>query len=257
MSALQVLGAAKLVGIAGAAVTLTAGGAAVGAALAGSPVDASGVIHGCYSNVDVGGSRVFFLQDANKKCPSGTTAISWNQTGPQGPAGPTGPAGPAGAAGATGATGPAGQPGPAGLTGPAGPTGPAGQPGPAGPTGPAGPPGPTVTVTATAAPAPTPNNTSATAINLGAFTCGDSASVTGDNNSGTSAWYLVTFLGGPCTLNAQLSGNTGDQIDVDNADLQVISGPGNPEAITAVGDYLIDVSGGTSGTTFTLTFSTS
>jgi hypothetical protein len=236
MSALQVLGAAKLVGIAGAAVTLTAGGAAVGAALASSPVDASGVIHGCYSNVDVGGSRAFFLQDANKKCPSGTTAISWNQTGPQGPAGPTGPAG---AAGATGATGPAGQPGPAGLTGPAGP------------------PGPTVTVTATAAPAPTPNNTSATAINLGAFTCGDSASVTGDNNSGTSAWYLVTFLGGPCTLNAQLSGNTGDQIDVDNADLQVISGPGNPEAITAVGDYLIDVSGGTSGTTFTLTFSTS
>ncbi|MGD0705920.1 MAG: hypothetical protein ABSA02_39320 [Trebonia sp.] len=112
-------------------------------------------------------------------------------------------------------------------------------------------------MTATAAPAPTPNNTSATAINLGAFTCGDSASVTGDNNSGTSAWYLVTFLGGPCTLNAQLSGNTGDQIDVDNADLQVISGPGNPEAITAVGDYLIDVSGGTSGTTFTLTFSTS
>jgi hypothetical protein len=239
MGALQVLGAAKLAGIAGAAVTLTAGGAAVGAALASSPVDASGVIHGCYSNVDVGGSRAFFLQDANKKCPSGTTAISWNQTGPQGPAGPAGPTGPAGAAGATGATGPAGQPGPAG------------------PTGPAGPPGPTVTVTATAAPAPTPNNTSATAINLGAFTCGDSTSVTGDNNSGTSAWYLVTFLGGPCTLNAQLSGNTGDQIDVDNAGLQVISGPGNPEAITAVGDYLIDVSGGTSGTTFTLTFSTS
>jgi hypothetical protein len=39
---------------------------------------------------------VIVLQDANANCPRGTTAISWNQTGPAGPAGPAGATGPAG-----------------------------------------------------------------------------------------------------------------------------------------------------------------
>jgi hypothetical protein len=256
MGALQILGAAKLAGIVGAAVTLTAGGAAVGAALASSPVDASGVIHGCYSNVDVGGSRAFFLEDAGKKCPPGTTAISWNQTGPQGPAGPAGAAGPSGAAGPTG---PAGADGATGATGPAGPSG------PAGPTGPAGPPGPAVTVTATptatATPVASPDNTLATAVNLGTIACGTSVSETGDNIFGSSAWYEVTFVGDTCSaLNAQLSGDTGDVIDVVTPSIQVIAGPGNPEGISSPGTYFIRVfpaTGGGTGATFTLTFTTS
>lgn len=75
-----------------AAVALVAGGTAAGAAIAG-PVDGSGIIHGCWSNTAVNGSHVFVLQDAGTNCPRGTTAISWNQQGPQGPQGPPGPAG--------------------------------------------------------------------------------------------------------------------------------------------------------------------
>jgi hypothetical protein len=84
---------------------------------------------------------VFVLQDAGTSCPKGTTAISWNQTGPAGPAGPAGTTGPAGAigsagpAGNTGAAGPVGAPGPTGPAGPAGPIGNTGPPGPAGANG--------------------------------------------------------------------------------------------------------------------------
>lgn len=103
-----------------AALALAAGGTAAGAAIAGGPVDSSGVIHGCWTNAEVNGSHVFVLQDSGTTCPKGTTAISWNQTGPAGPAGPagaTGPAGPEGATGPTGSTGPAGPStaGPSGL----------------------------------------------------------------------------------------------------------------------------------------------
>jgi hypothetical protein len=254
MGVIQLLGATKVTGIVAAAVTLTAGGAAVGATLASSPVDASGVIHGCYSNLDVNGSRAFFLQDAGKSCPSGTTAITWNQAGPQGPAGPAGPAGavgptgPAGA-GATGAPGPAGPTGPAGAAGATGPAGPAG---PVGPTGPAGPPG-------SAGPGPSPDNNSDNPVIVGTVGCGNSVSETGDNFSGTGAWYLITFTeASTCPLNAQLSGNTGDQITVLAAasGLPIVGGPGNPVAIPGAGNYLIQVSGGTSGDTFTLTFTT-
>jgi hypothetical protein len=100
------------------------------ASAASSPIDANEVIHGCWTNIGVNGSHALVLQDAGTSCPPGTTAISWNQTGP---AGAVGPRGPAGAAGPTG---------PAGATGPAGPAGPAGPPGPAGPTGSIGPSGP-------------------------------------------------------------------------------------------------------------------
>jgi hypothetical protein len=79
------------------ATALAAGGTAAGAAIAGSPVDSSGVIHGCYTSKAFNGSHVFVLQDAGKSCPERTTAISWNQQGAQGPAGPQGPPGPSAA----------------------------------------------------------------------------------------------------------------------------------------------------------------
>ena len=123
---------------AGAALALVTSGTAAGAAVASGPTDSSGVIHGCYTNQALNGSHVFVLQDTGTSCPKGSTAISWNQTGPAGPAGASGPkgdTGPAGAIGAPGPTGPAGPAGPAGNTGPPGPAGPAGTTGPAGPAG--------------------------------------------------------------------------------------------------------------------------
>ena len=86
---------------------LAAGSSAATAAIMSSPspVDSSGVIHGCWTNAELNGSHVFVLQDSGTNCPKGTMPISWNQTGPSGPAGPQGPPG---ATGATGAAGPAG-----------------------------------------------------------------------------------------------------------------------------------------------------
>lgn len=88
--------------------------AATAAVISSGPVDSSGVIHGCWSNAELNGSHVFELQDAATKCPKGTTAISWNQGGPQGPAGQQGPQGATGPTGATGPQGPAGPQGPSG-----------------------------------------------------------------------------------------------------------------------------------------------
>jgi hypothetical protein len=78
---------------AGAVLVLETGSTAAYAALAGGPVDGSGVIHGCWTNTAINGTHVFVLQDAGTTCPKGTTAISWNQQGPTGAAGPAGPAG--------------------------------------------------------------------------------------------------------------------------------------------------------------------
>jgi hypothetical protein len=100
-----------------AAMALVGGGTAAGAAISGGPIDASGVIHGCWTNAALKGTHIFVLQDAGTTCPQGTTAISWNQQGQAGPAGNTGPAGPAGAAGAPGPAGAAGAPGLAGQDG--------------------------------------------------------------------------------------------------------------------------------------------
>jgi hypothetical protein len=109
----------------GATTLVLAAGASIAAAAvtsSPSPVDNSGVIHGCWTKAELNGSHVFVLQDAGTTCPRGTTAISWNQAGAQGPAGPVGPAGAAGPTGATGLTGPQGPAGPTGATGPAGPS---------------------------------------------------------------------------------------------------------------------------------------
>jgi hypothetical protein len=119
---------------------LLAGGAAAGAAVAG-PIDSSGVVHGCYYPADKNGTHQVVLQDTGTTCPRGTTAITWNQTGPQGPIGLAGSAGPKGDTGATGAVGPAGPKGDSGATGAAGPAGPTGDTGATGPQGPPGPAG--------------------------------------------------------------------------------------------------------------------
>ena len=94
-------------------------GSGVAYATGSLPVDGAGVIHGCYSS---GGSFKVSTTSA-PTCPSGYTALNFNQTGPQGPQGTTGPVGATGATGATGTTGPVGATGATGTTGPVGATG--------------------------------------------------------------------------------------------------------------------------------------
>jgi hypothetical protein len=93
----------------GATIALIGTGTAY-AAVAG-PIDSSGVIHGCYYPATTSGSHKVVMQNTGTNCPSGTTAIKWNQTGPAGPAGPPGPQGPKGDTGPQGPEGPPGQPG--------------------------------------------------------------------------------------------------------------------------------------------------
>jgi hypothetical protein len=102
--------------IAGVSALIFTAGASVATAavISSGPVDSSDVIHGCWSNAEHNGSHVFVLQDAGTNCPKWTTAISWNQSGPQGPAGQQGPQGATGPTGATGPQGPAGPQGPPG-----------------------------------------------------------------------------------------------------------------------------------------------
>jgi hypothetical protein len=132
-----------------AAVLVAGGGTALAAAASSGPVS-GGVVYGCYTNAAINGSHALVLQNAGTgggppTCPSGTTEVSWNQTGPQGipgatgATGATGPQGPIGLTGATGPTGAIGPAGPTGLTGAMGPAGPAGAQGSAGPTGAQGP----------------------------------------------------------------------------------------------------------------------
>ncbi len=103
--------------IAGAsALVLVAGGGAAYAASASIP-DSAGVIHGCYKPTGNGSVSPLGVIDTalpRGTCPKGQTALSWNQTGPQGPAGPVGPAGAVGPAGSQGAPGPS-TAGPGGL----------------------------------------------------------------------------------------------------------------------------------------------
>lgn len=93
--------------------------------------DSSGVIHSCYRThtsffgPEQGSMRVIDTAKG-QTCDPGETALSFNQTGPQGAQGATG------VTGATGAQGPVGLTGAAGATGPAGPVGPTGAQGPAG-----------------------------------------------------------------------------------------------------------------------------
>src|SRR6476660_3769140 len=111
---------ARILIAAAAGLALAGGGTALGAVVAPSPVDTTGVIHGCWTNRAVNGTHSVVLANAGATCPGGTTAITWNRTGPTGAPGLPGPRG---ATGAVGAGGPAGPVGPAGATGPAGPAG--------------------------------------------------------------------------------------------------------------------------------------
>jgi hypothetical protein len=106
--------------ITASAVALVAGGTAAGAAITTGPIDGSGVIHGCYYGASKAGSHQVVLQDTGTNCPKNTSAITWNQTGPQGA---TGPQGDTGATGPQGPQGAQGDPGPQGATGPQGPQG--------------------------------------------------------------------------------------------------------------------------------------
>ena len=111
--------------------------AGIGAAAYAALQDGKGVIHACVDGK--GATRIIDVSvDACKK---GETAISWNQTGPQGPAGANGEPGAQGAPGLQGAPGPAGAAGPSGAGGPPGGQGVQGPQGATGPQGPAGPAG--------------------------------------------------------------------------------------------------------------------
>src|SRR5215472_13409678 len=73
----------------GAAVGLAAGALVTcGAALASvlSPRATGTTIHGCVAKT----SRTLTVPKAGGKCPAGTTALSWNVTGPAGKTGPAG-----------------------------------------------------------------------------------------------------------------------------------------------------------------------
>jgi len=84
-----------------------------GAHVTGSIPSADGVIHACYSH-----SGLVRLEPAEYVCHKKQTAISWNQTGPQGSQGATGATGPQGPQGAIGPQGPTGATGPQGPAGP-------------------------------------------------------------------------------------------------------------------------------------------
>lgn len=63
-----------------------------------------GVIHACYKNNNPAQGAIIAI-DHTASCPSGYTALNWNQTGPQGPVGPQGATGPQGPAGQDGVSG--------------------------------------------------------------------------------------------------------------------------------------------------------
>lgn len=111
--------------------------AGIGAAAYAALQDSKGVIHACVDSK--GATRI--IDVAVDACRKNETAISWNQTGPQGPAGAMGVPGAQGTQGLQGVAGPAGSAGPAGAGGPPGQQGVPGPQGVVGPQGPAGPPG--------------------------------------------------------------------------------------------------------------------
>lgn len=66
---------------AGAVLLLIAGGGIAYASIPGP----DGTINGCYKT----STGVLSVIDSSSTCPSGSTSLNWNQTGPQGPAGPS------------------------------------------------------------------------------------------------------------------------------------------------------------------------
>jgi Fibronectin type III domain len=103
-----------------------------------------------------------------------------------------------------------------------------------------------------------PNNTGAGATSLGIVNCGASVSATGDNTTGTHAWYTFTFNqaafpAAPCTLTVNLSGP--DVFDVHVGAFTQTPSPPIGEtnfSTTTGGTYFIDVYGDTGGNNFNL-----
>src|SRR6266516_5272099 len=80
---------------------ITAAAVLAGGVAYASIPDSGGVIHACHKTpVPVHGAPLSVIDsEAGGKCPAGSVALTWNQTGPPGPAGATGPQGPAGVSG--------------------------------------------------------------------------------------------------------------------------------------------------------------
>jgi hypothetical protein len=78
------------------AVAVGAVGSIGGITAAMADIPDSGIINGCYKTSGAAkGALSIIDRSAGQTCPSGTSPLSWNQTGPQGPAGPS-TAGPGG-----------------------------------------------------------------------------------------------------------------------------------------------------------------
>jgi hypothetical protein len=76
------------------AMTFAVGGGATGAVIANGDVVTSGVIHACYiTKATPSGAHAVVLQNSSTRCPSGSSAIRWNEQGPAGPRGPSGATG--------------------------------------------------------------------------------------------------------------------------------------------------------------------
>lgn len=90
-------------------------------AATGGFVSGGGAIKGCVLQTEEPGE--LNIIKPGEKCPSGTTAIAFNQTGRRGARGLAGARGAKGAQGPAGPQGPAGAPGKEGAQGPAGPSG--------------------------------------------------------------------------------------------------------------------------------------
>jgi hypothetical protein len=104
-------------------------------------------------------------------------------------------------------------------------------------------------------PPASPNNAGATAINLGTINCGQAVQASGDNTTGTHAWYTFTFNQSLCTLHVDLSGSLlADSFSVHPGafDATPIATGVTTFSTLSGGVYFIDVSGGTTGTQFSL-----
>jgi hypothetical protein len=84
----------RALAVAGTAMILLGGGTVALAMTSSSPVK-DGIVHGCYTKAGTHDSHTLVLQDAGTACPTGDTAVEWNEKGPAGPAGPStsGPSG--------------------------------------------------------------------------------------------------------------------------------------------------------------------
>jgi hypothetical protein len=107
-----------------------------------------------------------------------------------------------------------------------------------------------------------PDNTQATAVALGSLTnAGDTLTDTGNNTSGTSAWYSMTVPSGDflSLFRVAVTGDTGDEATLFwSIDGRTLAGPSADFTEAAMGGNLtlyVQVTGGTAGDTFTLAVS--